>query len=52
MIKLTPWPPFLREKELSYPLTGGWVGLTAGLDVSGKIFPSCRELNPDRPARS
>jgi hypothetical protein len=39
------------EKTPVTHCTGGWVGLTVGLDteVRGKILCLCRESNPDHP---
>jgi hypothetical protein len=41
-------------KDPRYPLTGGWVGIRAGLDTedTGKVLCLCRGLNPGPPVCS
>jgi hypothetical protein len=50
MFNATPWPLYPRKRAGTH-CTGGWVGLTAGLDGCGQSHPY-RDSIPDRPAHS
>jgi hypothetical protein len=49
-----PAVPYPRERTPGAHLTGGWVGLRAGLDTEarGKILCPCWGSKPSRPVRS
>ena len=50
VVSATPWPLYARKGPGAY-CTGGWVGLSGGLDGYGKFCPTAVRT-PDPPARS